>query len=50
MRTLPALLHLAETAGEGEESFYWGPYIWGIGGFLVLMLLLWITTSFNADR
>lgn len=50
MRNLPALVQLAETAGEGEGSTYWGAYIWGIGGFAVLMLLLWITTTFNADR
>lgn len=50
MRNLPALVQLAETAAEGEESFFWGPYIWGIGGFAVLMLLLFITTRFNIDR
>ncbi|MET7679886.1 hypothetical protein [Streptomyces sp. NPDC005423] len=44
---------LATLAAEGEgggshESL--SPYITGGGAFLVLLLLLWITTRFNRDR
>nr|WSY54985.1 hypothetical protein OG999_35850 [Streptomyces sp. NBC_00886] len=44
---------LATLAAEGEgggnhESL--SPYITGGGAFVVLLLLLWITTRFNRDR
>ncbi|MBU6530539.1 hypothetical protein ACFUIW_04255 [Streptomyces sp. NPDC057245] len=41
-------------AAEGEEHGgnhqSLSPYVTGIGAFVVLMLLLWITTRFNRDR
>ncbi len=34
--------------GGNHESL--SPYVTGIGAFVILMLLLWITTRFNRDR
>ncbi|WP_395571425.1 hypothetical protein [Streptomyces sp. BK79] len=41
----------SEGGGEhsgNHESL--SPYVTGIGAFVILMLLLWITTRFNRDR
>ncbi|MET8484482.1 hypothetical protein [Streptomyces tendae] len=38
----------AEEHGGNHESL--SPYVTGIGAFVILMLLLWITTRFNRDR
>lgn len=37
-----------EEHGGNHESL--SPYVTGIGAFVILMLLLWITTRFNRDR
>jgi hypothetical protein len=45
---------LVQIAAEGEEHGgsheSLNPWVTGGGAFLVLMLLLWITTRFNRDR
>ncbi len=46
---------LVTLAAEGEEHHggnhaSLNPYLTGIGAFVVLMLLLWVTTRFNRDR
>jgi len=45
---------LATLAAEGEEHGgnheSLSPYVTGGGAFVLLMLLLWITTRFNRDR
>ncbi|MFV0136041.1 hypothetical protein ACLGIH_23000 [Streptomyces sp. HMX87] len=50
--TAAQLVTVAAEGGEGHggnhESL--NPYVTGIGAFVVLMLLLWITTRFNRDR
>ncbi|MEU8704792.1 MULTISPECIES: hypothetical protein [unclassified Streptomyces] len=52
--SFPSTAHqLVTLAAEGEqggnhESL--SPYVTGGGAFLVLLLLLWITTRFNRDR
>ncbi|WP_344629696.1 hypothetical protein [Streptomyces glaucosporus] len=53
--TLPETVHtlalLASSgAQEGEHGTSPNPYVTGIGAFLALMALLWITTRFNRDR
>ncbi|WP_199185870.1 hypothetical protein [Streptomyces carminius] len=51
--TLPDTVHsltlLAAENGEHGEATV-NPYVTGVGAFLALMLLLWITTRFNRDR
>lgn len=37
-----------ESGGGNHESL--NPYLTGGGAFVALLLLLWITTSFNRDR
>lgn len=37
-----------EEQGGNHESL--SPYVTGIGAFVILLLLLWITTRFNRDR
>ena len=46
--TAAQLVTLAEGEGGNHESL--SPYVTGGGAFLVLLLLLWITTRFNRDR
>ncbi|MFH8236542.1 hypothetical protein [Streptomyces sp. NPDC018321] len=50
--TAAQIVSLASEGGEGHggnhESL--SPYLTGIGAFVILMLLLWITTRFNRDR
>ncbi|GAA2470603.1 hypothetical protein GCM10010406_02730 [Streptomyces thermolineatus] len=41
-----ALTLLASESAEHENL---NPYVTGIGAFLFLMVLLWITTRFNRD-
>ncbi|MGW1026924.1 hypothetical protein ACWD4J_25075 [Streptomyces sp. NPDC002577] len=53
MSLYSAAAQLAPLAAEGEqggnhESL--SPFVTGGGAFLVLLLLLWITTRFNRDR
>ncbi|MFI2432143.1 hypothetical protein [Streptomyces sp. NPDC018693] len=49
-----AAAQLVTIAAEGEEHGgnhdSLNPYVTGGGAFIVLMLLLWITTLFNRDR
>ncbi|MCF2125657.1 hypothetical protein L1I79_04315 [Strepomyces sp. STD 3.1] len=45
----------ATLAAEGGEEHSGNheslsPYVTGVGAFIALMLLLWITTRFNRDR
>ncbi|MEG3631409.1 hypothetical protein [Streptomyces poriticola] len=41
----------SESGGEhGGNHESLNPYVTGVGAFVVLMLLLWITTRFNRDR
>ncbi|MEU3045124.1 MULTISPECIES: hypothetical protein [unclassified Streptomyces] len=44
------LVTLAEGAEHGGNHQSLNPYVTGIGAFIALMLLLWITTRFNRDR
>ncbi|MBM9621634.1 hypothetical protein [Streptomyces zhihengii] len=44
------LVTLAEGAEHGGNHASLSPYLTGIGAFVALMLLLWITTRFNRDR
>ncbi|WP_217251882.1 hypothetical protein [Streptomyces sp. AC602_WCS936] len=50
--TAAQIVTLASEGGEGHggnhESL--SPYLTGIGAFVILMILLWITTRFNRDR
>ncbi|WP_326701860.1 hypothetical protein OG909_08935 [Streptomyces sp. NBC_01754] len=48
MSTAQQLVTLAEGGGGNHESL--NPYVTGGGAFIVLALLLWITTRFNRDR
>ncbi|AEN09895.1 MULTISPECIES: hypothetical protein [unclassified Streptomyces] len=47
--TAQQLVTLAE-GGEGGNHESLSPYVTGAGAFIVLILLLWITTRFNRDR
>jgi hypothetical protein len=46
--TAVQLVALAEEEGERHASI--SPYMTGGGAFVILLLLLWITTRFNRDR
>ncbi|MEU9849078.1 hypothetical protein [Streptomyces sp. NPDC047985] len=46
--TAHQLVTLAAEHGGNHPSL--NPYVVGGGAFIVLMLLLWITTRFNRDR
>jgi hypothetical protein len=48
--TAANLVTLAEGAEHGGNHESLNPYVTGIGAFVALMLLLWITTRFNRDR
>ncbi|MDQ8700988.1 hypothetical protein RCO28_00585 [Streptomyces sp. LHD-70] len=49
--TTAQLVTLASGGGEHvDEHASISPYVTGIGAFVGLMLLLWITTRFNRDR
>ncbi|QDQ11524.1 hypothetical protein [Streptomyces spectabilis] len=49
--TAAQLVTLASEGGEHtDEHASISPYITGGGAFVVLLLLLWITTRFNRDR
>ncbi|ALC23248.1 hypothetical protein ACH46N_09645 [Streptomyces pristinaespiralis] len=48
--TAANLVTLAEGAEHGGNHESLSPYVTGIGAFVALMLLLWITTRFNRDR
>ena len=53
--TLPSAAHdalttLAAEGGHGGEHESLNPLVTGLGAFLALLLLLWITTRFNRDR
>lgn len=43
---------LAAEGGEEHSGNHasLSPYVTGIGVFIILLLLLWITTRFNRDR
>jgi hypothetical protein len=49
-----AAAHLVTLAAEGEEHGgnhdSISPWLTGGGAFVILLLLLWITTRFNRDR
>ncbi|GGU41231.1 hypothetical protein [Streptomyces lavendofoliae] len=47
--TAASLVTLAEGAEHGNHASL-NPYLTGGGAFVVLLLLLWITTRFNRDR
>jgi hypothetical protein len=47
--TAAQLATLAEGEGGGNHESL-SPYLTGGGAFVVLLLLLWITTRFNRDR
>ena len=46
--TAAHLVTLAEAEGGNHESL--NPLVTGGAAFLILLLLLWITTRFNRDR
>ncbi|MEE1774285.1 MULTISPECIES: hypothetical protein [unclassified Streptomyces] len=49
--TAHQLVTLASEGGEhGGNHESLSPYMTGGGAFVVLLLLLWITTRFNRDR
>ncbi|GGY83903.1 hypothetical protein [Streptomyces nitrosporeus] len=48
--TAQQLVTLASEGGEGGNHESLSPYLTGVGAFVALMLLLWITTRFNRDR
>ncbi|MFF8290703.1 hypothetical protein ACF068_15955 [Streptomyces sp. NPDC016309] len=48
--TAASLVTLAEGAEHGGNHASLSPYLTGGGAFVVLLLLLWITTRFNRDR
>ncbi|GGT12761.1 MULTISPECIES: hypothetical protein [Streptomyces] len=49
--TAHQLVTLAAEGGEhGGNHESLSPYLTGGGAFVVLLLLLWITTRFNRDR
>ncbi|WP_299527374.1 hypothetical protein [uncultured Streptomyces sp.] len=48
--TAHQLVTLAAESGEGGNHESLSPYLTGGGAFVVLMLLLFITTRFNRDR
>ncbi|MFI6102912.1 hypothetical protein [Streptomyces sp. NPDC051310] len=45
-----SLVTLAEGTEHGGNHESLSPYLTGGGAFVVLLLLLWITTRFNRDR
>ncbi|MFJ8583927.1 hypothetical protein ACIRD2_04615 [Streptomyces sp. NPDC093595] len=45
-----SLVTLAEGSEHGGNHESLSPYLTGGGAFVVLLLLLWITTRFNRDR
>lgn len=48
---LPSTAHSAAVSlASGGEGTDLTPYFTGIGAFLALAVLLWITTRFNRDR
>jgi hypothetical protein len=48
---LAAAIRLSEEAGEAHANTIPGEPLWyGIAGFAALLVLLWITTRFNAER
>ncbi|MFJ3302279.1 hypothetical protein ACIPSA_04015 [Streptomyces sp. NPDC086549] len=47
--TAAQLVTLAEGEGGGNHDSL-NPLVTGGGAFIVLLLLLWITTRFNRDR
>ncbi|MEU6480929.1 hypothetical protein ABZ858_29430 [Streptomyces sp. NPDC047017] len=46
--TAAQLVNLAEAEGGHHDSL--NPAVTGGGAFIVLLLLLWVTTRFNRDR
>ncbi|MEW2631489.1 hypothetical protein AB0903_07485 [Streptomyces sp. NPDC048389] len=48
--TAANLVTLAQDSEHGGNHASLSPYVTGIGAFVALMLLLWITTRFNRDR
>ncbi|MEU3557356.1 hypothetical protein [Streptomyces fragilis] len=44
------LVTLASEGGEGGHHMNLNPLLPGLGAFVILMLLLFITVSFNRDR
>jgi hypothetical protein len=51
MATVPAVLRLSEEAGaEAAHAIPGEPWMYGIGGFVFLLLLLLIVTRLNPDR
>lgn len=48
--TAHQLVTLASEGEQGGNHESLSPYLTGIGAFVALMVLLWITTRFNRDR
>lgn len=48
--TAAQLVTLASESEHVDEHASLSPYLTGGGAFVVLMLLLWLTTRFNRDR
>ncbi|MEE1753461.1 hypothetical protein [Streptomyces sp. SP18CS02] len=48
--TAANLVTLAEGSEHGGNHSSLSPYVTGVGAFIALLLLLWITTRFNRDR
>ncbi|MFE5211639.1 hypothetical protein [Streptomyces sp. NPDC056600] len=44
------LVTLASEGGEGGHHMNLNPLLPGLGAFVILLLLLFITVSFNRDR
>ncbi|CAM5561508.1 hypothetical protein AB0H45_25975 [Streptomyces atroolivaceus] len=48
--TAHQMVTLASEGEHGGNHESLSPYLTGIGAFVALMVLLWITTRFNRDR
>ena len=48
--TAHQMVTLASESEHGGNHESLSPYLTGIGAFVALMVLLWITTRFNRDR
>lgn len=48
--TAAQLITLAAEGEHGGNHDSISPYVTGGGAFVVLMLMLWVTTRFNRDR
>lgn len=50
MGSAASLLAQAETTAEGEELVPLPPYVYGLIAFVLLMVLLLVTTRLDLDR